>query len=219
MFKLLGNYEERFGECHNKLRLVLDLLTVSYKLSFVFVSDGSLSEKLKADVLVPAGQARAVAISEKNGLAGPYILDRHGPSTNILKVIEVFTENLLVEEKTFSKVWDPHFVKGDKTGLTGLYHFSEKMSQIIENDLSQKLEDLDFDKDPYQITGELVAALLKFDEISKRNTLNVIKPKLEQWLSIKLVSIRELVARGILFETWTPISDVSHLNLSNTRPK
>lgn len=42
IFKLLGNYEPRFGDCQNKLRLVLDLLSISYKLSFIFVSDGSL---------------------------------------------------------------------------------------------------------------------------------------------------------------------------------
>ena len=42
ILKLLEVYETRFGECHNKLRLTLDLLSISYKLSFVFVSDGSL---------------------------------------------------------------------------------------------------------------------------------------------------------------------------------
>ena len=42
LFSLLENYEARFGDCHNKLRLLLDLLSMSYKLSFVFVSDGSL---------------------------------------------------------------------------------------------------------------------------------------------------------------------------------
>lgn len=42
LFKLLENYQERFGSCHNKLRLVLDVLSISYKLSFVFLSDGSL---------------------------------------------------------------------------------------------------------------------------------------------------------------------------------
>lgn len=40
LLETLKNYENRFGECHNKLRLVLDLLGISYKLSFVFVSDG-----------------------------------------------------------------------------------------------------------------------------------------------------------------------------------
>ena len=38
---LINNYESRFGECHNKLRLILDLLSISHKLSFVFFSDGS----------------------------------------------------------------------------------------------------------------------------------------------------------------------------------
>lgn len=30
-----------------------------------------------------------------------------------------------------------------------LYYYSQKMSQLIETDLASKLEDLDFDKDPY----------------------------------------------------------------------
>jgi hypothetical protein len=58
-FRLLDNYEQRFGECHNKLRLLLDLLSIAYKLSFVFVSDGTLQEKLKVEVLNKAGEKRA----------------------------------------------------------------------------------------------------------------------------------------------------------------
>lgn len=83
------------------------------------------------------------------------------------------------------------------------------MASIITGDLSQKLDDLDLDKDPFHIAGELVLALQSFDEISGRDTLSVIKPKLEQWLASKLVSIREVVARGLSFETWTPISEVN----------
>ena len=153
-------------------------------------------------------------ICEKYGIQAPYSLEREGASSiNILEVIRIFTEALTDEEKSFEKVWDPHFQsnsleKSDEP-LSGLYHFSESMSQMLESDLLGKLDDLDFDKDPFRIAGELVEALQKFDEISKRQTLNVIKPKLEQWLSSKLVSIRELVARGISFETWTPISEVS----------
>ena len=56
------------------------------------------------------------------------------------------------------------------------------MAQIIEEDLNVKLEDLDFDKDPYQIVGDLIEALQKFDKLTGRKTLNVIKPKLELWL-------------------------------------
>lgn len=81
---------------------------------------------------------------------------------------------------------------------------------MIEEDLTSKLEDLDFDKDPFGIVGDLIEALQKFDSVSKRHTLNVIKPKLEQWIQLKLVTIRELVSRAIAFETWTPISEVFH---------
>jgi hypothetical protein len=37
-----------------------------------------------------------------------------------------------------------------------MYHYSAKMATMIEEDLQNKLEDLDFDKDPYQIVGDLV---------------------------------------------------------------
>ena len=63
-----------------------------------------------------------------------------------------------------------------------MYHYSAKMAVMIEEDLQCKLEDLDFDKDPHQIVGDLVDSLQKFDQVSNRSTLNVVKPKLEQWL-------------------------------------
>lgn len=44
---LNSSYESTFGTCHNKLRLILDLASLSHKLSFVFVSDGTLAETLK----------------------------------------------------------------------------------------------------------------------------------------------------------------------------
>lgn len=53
---------------------------------------------------------------------------------------------------------------------------------MIEEDIGQKLEELDFDKDPHAIVGSVIEALQKFDTISHRKTLNVIKPKLEAWL-------------------------------------
>lgn len=67
---------------------------------------------------------------------------------------------------------------------------------------------MDFDKDPYHIVGDLVDALQKFDQVSNRTTLNVVKPKLESWLSTKLLSLRDMIGRAIAFETWTPLSDL-----------
>lgn len=100
IFQLLSNYETRFGPCHNKLRLILDLLSIAYKLSYIFVSDGSLSEKLRAEVLGPAGAARAKGICESRRLEAPFTLEREG-GTNILDVIQIFTEALIAEDKTF----------------------------------------------------------------------------------------------------------------------
>jgi hypothetical protein len=42
-----------------------------------------------------------------------------------------------------SEAWAP------KKTENALFHYSQKMAQIIEEDLGYKLEDLDFDKDPY----------------------------------------------------------------------
>ena len=56
------------------------------------------------------------------------------------------------------------------------------MNDIIEEDLKSKLDEIDFDKDPYQIMGELIELLQKFDNLTQRKTINIIKPKLEQWI-------------------------------------
>jgi hypothetical protein len=56
-------------------------------------------------------------------------------------------------------------------------------------------------------------ALQQFDKVSRRKTLNVMKPKLEAWLQLKIVNIRELVSRSISFENWLPVSDVRYLIL------
>ena len=61
-----------------------------------------------------------------------------------------------------------------------MHFYSSKLAQIIEEDLAGKMEDLDFDK--HEIVGEVIEQLQHFDKVSKRQTLNVIKPKLEQWL-------------------------------------
>jgi hypothetical protein len=37
------------------------------------------------------------------------------------------------------------------------------MADVVVEDLTHKLEDLDFDKDPHNIVGELVESLHKFD--------------------------------------------------------
>lgn len=82
------------------------------------------------------------------------------------------------------------------------------MAKIIENELTNKGEEqLDFEKDPQHIVGDLICALQGFDSVANRQCLNVIKPKLEAWLQTKLVTIREVVSRAIQFETWTPISE------------
>jgi hypothetical protein len=91
-----------------------------------------------------------------------------------------------------------------------MFHYSAGMAKMIENELTNKGEEqLDFEKDPQHIVGELISALQGFDAVANRQCLNVIKPKLEIWLQTKLVTIREVVSRAIQFETWTPISEVN----------
>jgi hypothetical protein len=53
---LTSGYDTLFGDCLNKLRLVLDLLAIGYKTSFVFVSDGALEDRLKKEVVEKAGE-------------------------------------------------------------------------------------------------------------------------------------------------------------------
>jgi hypothetical protein len=56
LFKLFENYQDNFGQCTNKLRLMLDLASVSFKLTNVFTSDGPFQAKLKSDILVRNGE-------------------------------------------------------------------------------------------------------------------------------------------------------------------
>ncbi len=53
---LSSDYDLLFGDCQNKLRLILDLLAIAYKTSFVFVSDGALDTRLRKDVVERAGE-------------------------------------------------------------------------------------------------------------------------------------------------------------------
>jgi hypothetical protein len=102
LFSLLENYEDGFGDCHNKLRLLLDLLSVSYKLSFVFVLDGSLQDRLRTEVIAKSGERMTAALCQTRGIKGPFSLEnRHGnleedgeeskQMSSILDVIRCFT--------------------------------------------------------------------------------------------------------------------------------
>lgn len=82
------------------------------------------------------------------------------------------------------------------------------MSDILEQDIQSKLDELDFDKDPFNIVGKLIEQLQKFDSLTDRKTVHVLKPKLEAWLNTKFTSIREVAQRNIKFETWQPVADV-----------
>ena len=92
-----------------------------------------------------------------------------------------------------------------------LYYYSQPMAALIETELSHKLagDELDLDKDPHSMVGDLIHALQHFDAISGHKTLEVLRPKLEQWLAVKLVNVREVVARAIAFENWQPANEVS----------
>ena len=56
LFFLLSEYEKNFGKCYNKLRLILDLSGIGYKVSSFFASDGSFDQKIKSEILAKAGQ-------------------------------------------------------------------------------------------------------------------------------------------------------------------
>lgn len=74
---------------------------------------------------------------------------------NVLALINLFTLKLTTEEPQFRKIWDQH-VGAD----TSMYHYSEGMAKMIENELTNKGEDqLDFEKDPQHIVGDLICAL------------------------------------------------------------
>lgn len=84
-----------------------------------------------------------------------------GKVTSLLEVIRIFTESLSGEEKIFEKVWDSLLSSSptDSSNGGGLYFYSGKMAKMIENDIQAKLDDLDFDKDPFKIVGDLIEAV------------------------------------------------------------
>eukprot|EP00347_Sterkiella_histriomuscorum_P023264 403335317 len=240
LFKILENYDTNFGECYNKLRLILDFTSLCFRQSFVFISDGSFQERLKQDILIKAGERRAKLTIESEGFELPFALSTNQVSrksqmahnavskTSIIEVINKFTVELQKEEVNYNKVWDSHLliqnsnknevkswsnsqnqtgVKEEKNYENAIFYFGQKMSQIIEEDLALKLEDMDFDKDPHQVVGKIIQSLQNFDSVSRRKTLNVIRPKLESWLQLKLVNIRELVSKTIQFENWSPSTE------------
>ena len=74
---------------------------------------------------------------------------------SIIAVIQLFTNKLIAEAPSFKKIWDP--LVGENTCMT---YFSSLMAKIIEDDLkSNKIDDLDFEKDPHQIVSDLIFAL------------------------------------------------------------
>lgn len=85
LFKLISNYENKFGECYNKLRLLLDLAAISYKTSFVFVSDGPFQQKIRTEVLSMAGERAAQDIIARAPFNPPFSLERH-PQAHLNKV-------------------------------------------------------------------------------------------------------------------------------------
>ena len=60
-------------------------------------------------------------------------------------MIQLFTNKLIDEAPSFKKIWDVQV--GEETGMT---YFSSLMAKIIEDDLkNNKMDDLDFEKDPH----------------------------------------------------------------------
>jgi hypothetical protein len=83
---------------------------------------------------------------------------------NVLSLINMCTLKLTTEEAQFRKVWDQHV--GEDTSM---YNYSAAMAKMIENELSAKPdEQLDFEKDPQHIVGELISALQSFDNVANR---------------------------------------------------
>jgi hypothetical protein len=53
------------------------------------------------------------------------------------------------------------------------------MYNIIEDNLNKKIDDLDFEKDPYNIVEDIIANLRIFDKLTSRSALVLLGPKLE----------------------------------------
>ena len=74
LFSLLEDFDVVFGECYNKLRLMLDFTSICFKMSFIFVSDASFPERLRKEVLIKAGERAALKIMEVESFEPPFSL-------------------------------------------------------------------------------------------------------------------------------------------------
>lgn len=99
LFKILEAYENNFGPCYNKLRLILDFASICFKQSFVFEKDSSFQERLKNEVLVKAGERAAIRIMEAEGFEAPFSISRKSQmplgKNHIIEVINKFTKELI----------------------------------------------------------------------------------------------------------------------------
>ena len=129
LFSLLEDYDLVFGDCHNKLRLMLDFTSICFKMSFVFVSDVSFPERLRRDVLVKAGDRAAQRIMEEESFEPPFSLQNKVQievgKTNILEVIQKFTKNLKKQQSTHLSVLDSHLATSESN--PSLFYFSQRM--------------------------------------------------------------------------------------------
>ena len=76
-FEVMQSYGLVFGKCYNKLRLILDLTGICYKLSNFFQSDGTFDSKIKVEILAKAGQKEINEILAALKYWKPYTLNRN----------------------------------------------------------------------------------------------------------------------------------------------
>ena len=103
---------------------MLDLASVSHKLTYVFSSDGTFAGKLKSEVLSKVGSLSAVKSLAENKIVAPYSLSRkEDGKTCILEVIKKFIEILHIEDQTYKKIWEFHLRGTDSKAENALNYF------------------------------------------------------------------------------------------------
>ena len=71
----------------------------------------------------------------------------------------MFNDDLYIQSNLYKRVFEKYSISVVKDKVrkeNPMSTYATKMATIIENEINSKLDDLDFDKDPYQIVGILI---------------------------------------------------------------
>jgi hypothetical protein len=110
VFDIIKDYRKNFGECINKLKIMINIARMAYRISFLFVSDGTFDRRIRYDIL---GYTSEKAMGKLLGdFKRPYCLERKNLEDDeicILEVIKVMMKEVKKElDDGYIDLWGMH---------------------------------------------------------------------------------------------------------------